>query len=144
MRAWALRKLGPGSAIKSFALDPERYGDVQLEFNAEYRFPLGKPLGVIVNGALFTDIGNIWFLKKDPPDRLPEEVFNFSRLYKDIAIGVGAGLRIDFTFFVIRFDYSYKAKNPSPDNIAGQNKWFYGAQLLSGQFQLGVSYPFIL
>ena len=144
MRAWALRKLGPGSAIKSFASNPERYGDVQLEFNAEYRFPLGKPLGVIVNGAIFTDIGNIWFLKKDPPDRLAEEVFNFSRLYKDIAIGVGAGLRIDFTFFVIRFDYSYKAKNPSPDNIAGQNKWFYGAQLLSGQFQLGVSYPFIL
>ncbi|MBL0131906.1 MAG: BamA/TamA family outer membrane protein [Chitinophagaceae bacterium] len=145
MRAWALRKLGPGSAIKDFSLNPERYGDVQIEFNAEYRFPLGKPFGIILNGAFFTDIGNIWFLKK-APGRLPEEIFNFSRLAKDLAVGVGAGLRIDFTFFVVRFDYSYKAKNPSPspDKAAGQNKWFYGTQLFNGQFQLGVSYPFIL
>jgi outer membrane protein assembly factor BamA len=145
MRAWALRKLGPGSAIKDFSLNPERYGDVQIEFNAEYRFPLGKPFGIILNGAFFTDIGNIWFLKK-APGRLPEEIFNFNRLAKDLAVGVGTGLRIDFTFFVVRFDYSYKAKNPSPspDKAAGQNKWFYGTQLLNGQFQLGVSYPFIL
>ena len=59
-------------------------------------------------------MGNVWFLKKDKPGRLPEEVFNFSRLGKDIAIGAGAGLRVDFSFFVIRFDYSYKVKDPSP------------------------------
>ena len=48
------------------------------------------------------------------PDRPPEEVFKFSRLAKDIAIGAGGGLRIDFNFFVIRFDYSYRIKDPSP------------------------------
>ena len=43
MRAWGLRQLGPGSTIKDFAGStgiPERYGDVQLEANIEYRFPI--------------------------------------------------------------------------------------------------------
>lgn len=145
MRAWPLRKLGPGSSIKDFDLNPQRYGDVQLEANIEYRFPIRTISGVKVNGALFTDIGNIWFLKEaEKSGRLPEEVFNLSRLGKDIAIGVGMGLRVDFNFFVLRLDYSYKAKDPSPDKKEAQNKWFYGARLMNGQFQLGINYPFIL
>lgn len=146
MRAWALRRLGPGSTIKDFSGTdgtPERYGDVQLEANAEYRFPVANIAGVKVNGALFTDIGNIWFLKKSAG--LPEEIFSFNRLGQDIAIGVGTGLRVDFSFFVIRFDYSYKVKDPSPETkyAALQNKWF-GYKLSQGdQFQLGIGYPFI-
>ena len=143
MRAWALRKLGPGSSVKSFDLNPERYGDVQLEANIEFRFPITTISGVKLNGALFTDIGNVWFLK-NVAGRDSAEVFKFSRLGKDIAIGMGAGLRVDFSFFVLRFDYSYKAKDPSPANKEAQNKWFYGAKLFNGQFQLGISYPFIL
>ena len=80
----------------------------------EYRFPLFKPFGIKLNGALFTDIGNIWFLKKEADPLAPEKVFNFSRLGKDIAVGVGLGLRVDFNFFVVRLDYSYKVKDPSP------------------------------
>jgi outer membrane protein assembly factor BamA len=146
MRAWALRRLGPGSIIADFTGDqgtPDRYGDVQLEANAEFRFPLFKPLGIQINGALFTDIGNVWLLKKKAG---PEDaVFNFGRLGQDIAIGVGGGLRIDLNFFVIRFDYSYKVKDPSPnpENASLQNKWF-GYQFFKGdQFQLGIGYPFI-
>ena len=45
MRAWALRKLGPGSSVKDFGLNPERYGDVQLEANIEYRFPITNHFG---------------------------------------------------------------------------------------------------
>ncbi|HMK25478.1 MAG TPA: BamA/TamA family outer membrane protein [Chitinophagaceae bacterium] len=145
MRAWALRKLGPGSTVKSFGLNPERYGDVQLEANIEYRFPITSISGVKLNGALFTDMGNVWYLKiAKAINRPPEEVFNFSRLWKDIAIGAGVGLRIDLSFFVIRLDYSYKVKNPSPEDIAGQNKWFYNWDIRKGQFQLGIGYPFIL
>jgi outer membrane protein assembly factor BamA len=146
MRAWALRKLGPGSTIKDFSGTqgtPERYGDVQLETNAEYRFPLANIAGVKINGALFTDIGNIWYLKKNAG--LPEEVFDIKRLGKDIAVGAGAGLRIDFSFFVIRLDYSYKVKDPSPETKFSsiQNKWF-GYKFSQGdQFQLGIGYPFI-
>ncbi len=143
MRAWALRKLGPGSSVKDFKINPERYGDIQLEGNIEYRFPLGKPFGVKINGALFTDVGNVWFMKK-AVGRPDEEVFNFSRLGKDIAIGAGFGMRVDFNFFVIRFDYSYKVKDPSPADASRQNKWFNNWEFFNGQFQLGISYPFIL
>jgi outer membrane protein insertion porin family len=149
MRAWGLRQLGPGSTVKDFAGTagiPERYGDVQLEGNIEYRFPIRKIGGVKVNGAIFTDVGNVWLLKKDAGT--PEQVFNFGRLAQDLAVGAGAGLRIDFSFFVIRLDYSYKVKDPSPKpvNLDIQNKWFgYKlSQKEATQFQLGISYPFIL
>jgi outer membrane protein assembly factor BamA len=146
MRGWKLRQLGPGSVIKDFngiSGTPERYGDVQLETNVEYRFPFFTIAGVKVNGALFSDFGNIWFLKKNAGT--PEEVFSFSRLPKDIAIDVGTGIRVDFSFFVVRLDYAYKAKDPSPDltHAAGQNKWFYDWKPLKGQLQLGIGYPFV-
>lgn len=143
MRAWRLRQLGQGSVIKSYNTTPERYGDVQLEANIEYRFPLATISGVKLQGAVFTDIGNIWFLKKEAG--LPQEVFNIYRLGDDLAVSAGSGLRIDFDFFVIRFDYSYKVKDPSPipDYTSVQNKWF-GYKFSKGdQFQLGINYPFI-
>ncbi|MGH2552802.1 MAG: BamA/TamA family outer membrane protein [Chitinophagaceae bacterium] len=145
MRAWALRKLGQGSSVKDFGLSPERYGDVQLEANFEWRFPVANISGVKLNGALFTDMGNVWFLKADTVNgRKAEEVFNLGRLGKDLAIGAGLGLRIDFDFFIIRFDYSYKVKDPSPSDIKYKNKWFYDWKLINGQFQFGIGYPFIL
>ncbi len=147
MRAWALRRLGPGSTLKEFKDSlgtPDRYGDIQLEANVEYRFPIGKPLGIKVNGALFIDAGNVWFMKS-AADRPPEEIFKLSRLGKDIAIGAGGGLRIDFDFFVIRFDYSYRIKDPSPalSDAVYQNKWFSYPFFKGAQFQLGIGYPFI-
>jgi outer membrane protein insertion porin family len=146
MRAWRLRQLGPGSTIKPFSGSsgiPDRFGDVKIEMNAEYRFPIAKIWGFWVNGALFTDVGNIWFLKSAAGD--PEEVFSFSRLGKDLAVGMGLGFRIDFNFFVVRLDYAYKAKNPSPSpaEAAGQNKWFYNWKPFNGQLQLGINYPFV-
>jgi outer membrane protein assembly factor BamA len=149
MRAWALRKLGRGSSVKSFGSDgiPDRYGDVQLEGNVEYRFPISVISGVKVEGALFTDIGNVWLLKKDAGDA--NEVFNFGRLGTDLAVGAGAGIRIDFNFFVVRLDISHKAKDPSPAPARQylQNKWFGYVEkdfFKGTQLQLGISYPFIL
>lgn len=144
MRAWRLRRLGPGSAIKDFQEYPYRFGDIQLEMNMEYRFKVTTIAGTRIESVLFTDIGNVWFMKKEAGD--PEEVFKLSRLGKDIAIGMGTGLRLDFTYFIIRLDYAYKVKDPSPDilNQANQNKWFYNWKPLNGQLQLGINYPFKL
>jgi outer membrane protein insertion porin family len=144
MRAWRLRRLGPGSVIKDYASIPERFGDVQLEFNAEYRYPYANIAGVKLEGAIFVDVGNVWYLKKAAG--VPEEVFNFNRLWYDLAVGVGTGLRVDFTFFLLRVDYAWKAKDPSPDpvNADSQNKWFYDFKLLDGQLQIGINYPFKL
>ena len=144
MRAWPLRKLGPGSALKSFDRTeaPDRFGDVQLELNAEYRFFIADLKGIAINSVLFTDIGNIWYLRSNPD--FPGGRFQLNELGKDIAIGAGTGLRIDFGFFLLRVDYAYKVKDPSPD--AGspelQNKLFPNWRLFNGQIQLGVTYPF--
>ncbi|GAC1425848.1 MAG: hypothetical protein NVS9B7_10420 [Flavisolibacter sp.] len=142
MRAWPLRKLGPGSTIRSFAnnIAPDRFGDMRLEANGEYRFYLSRLFGFNLEGALFTDIGNVWFLK--PNKDFPNGEFQFNKLWTDIAIGAGTGLRVDFGFLKARFDYAYKVKNPTPEFLSEKNKWFYGWQIFNGQFQLGIDYPF--
>lgn len=139
MRAWGLRRLGPGSNDKSTELNvaPERFGDMQLEANVEYRFPMFNVTGIQLNGAVFTDMGNIWFLRKNADFENGE--FRFDRFYRDLAIGSGAGLRIDFGFFMLRLDYAYKVKDPSrPAN----DQWLKETKLSDGQFQLGVNLPF--
>ena len=97
------------------------------------------------NGAFFSDVGNIWFIKKGAsPD--PEEIFKLSRLADDLAVGLGTGIRMDFGYFVVRTDFSYKAKDPSPSTVHAnvQNQWFGYSIKKGSQFQIGLSYPFIL
>lgn len=157
MRAWGLRKLGPGRTVKSFdkTIAPDRFGDMRLEFNLEWRIYLAQLLGAYpLETVLFTDIGNVWFVRKN--DDFPEGEFDIGNLGKDIAIGVGTGLRIDFGFLLARFDFAWKAKDPSPADPLAQNKWFYhvrpwfgnktdqatGITKYGAQFQLGINYPF--
>jgi outer membrane protein assembly factor BamA len=96
--------------------------------------------GITINSALFTDIGNVWFLRENAD--FPNGEFKLTRLWKDIGIGIGTGLRVDFGLFLVRLDYAYKAKDPSPEDVQFQNKWFNNWKLTNGQFQLGVNYPF--
>lgn len=150
MRGWQVRQLGLGSSkfydtagmsTKTFPLD--RFGDVQLEGNIEYRFPLGTFFTVKVQSALYVDAGNIWdrHVLIDTPqitrDADKGSDFKFDRFYKEIAVDAGTGLRFDFDLFIIRFDYAYKLKNPQYSN-----EWFEGLKLFHGQFQLGIGYPF--
>ncbi len=152
MRAWGLRKLGPGSTLKDFSItgQPDRYGDMQLETNLEYRFPIANIAGVKLNGAFFTDIGNIWYVKNNGIAADSNAIFHLKNLPRDIAVGSGIGLRFDFDFFVIRLDFAHKVKDPTPpsDKQHLQNKWFGYAnkqEFFNGtRFQLGISYPFIL
>ena len=145
MRGWGLRRLGPGSTIKSYKDDPFRSGDIQIEANAEYRFYLMNIASVKVNSALFTDIGNVWYRVASPD--YPAGTFKFTQFYKDLGVDVGTGLRLDFNYFLLRLDYGLKARNPSPQtgDEDEQNKWFYKWQLksiFSGIVQLGINYPF--
>ncbi len=96
MRAWGVRQLGLGSSLLSdtSTVFRDRYGDIQLEVNGEYRYPLTTIAGVKINGALFVDIGNIWNLKVDVAN--PDSKLTLSRLWKDAAIAAGTGIRIDF------------------------------------------------
>lgn len=113
MRGWNLRQLGLGSSLQSdtSSIFRDRYGDMQLEANVEYRFPLFRISSVRFNSAVFADVGNVWNVRKE--EALPNSEFNFSRFGKDIAIAVGTGLRMDFSYFLIRFDIGFKLKDPA-------------------------------
>ncbi len=141
MRAWAVRRLGLGStAIFESPRKVDRFGDMQLEANVEYRFDLGTVFGIKVKSALFTDVGNIWAKTFDGERRVDSAEFKLSRLYTDLAVGTGTSLRFDFDFFLIRLDWAYQVKNPI---YARENDgWFHKMQIKDGQFQLGIGYPF--
>jgi surface antigen Omp85-like protein len=150
MRGWQVRQLGLGSskfydtAGQAEGTGPlDRFGDIQLEGNVEYRFPLGTIFTVKVQSAIYVDAGNIWdrHILIDTPtitaDAAKGSDFRFNRFYKELAFDAGTGLRFDFDIFILRFDYAYKLKDPQ-----GSNQWFEGLKLFHGQFQLGIGYPF--
>lgn len=144
MRGWQVRRLGLGSSTYFDTLNSggfDRFGDIQLEGNVEYRFNLFTIRSMKVKSALFADIGNIWY-RSNPSGNpaLANAVFTVSRLYKDLAVDGGTGLRFDFDYFLIRFDWSYKLKNPV--NAEVNDGWFNNINLGNGQFQLGINYPF--
>jgi len=133
MRAWPARQLGPGSFKDS--LSTYQYGDLKLEMNLEYRFKLFW----MVEGALFADAGNIWSLAKN--DTITARKFDISRFPKEIALGGGFGLRLDFSFFVFRFDFGFKFYDPS---ISDKSRWIGMDAFKKDQwtFNFGIGYPF--
>ena len=142
MRAWQVRQLGIGSSryFDTASQGLDRFGDIQLEGNIEYRFNLGNLFGIKFKSALFTDIGNIWYRSNNYDPKYVGANFNINKLYTDIAVGAGTSLRADFDYFLIRFDWAYKIKDPA---YASENYgWLHDIQLLRGQFQLGINYPF--
>lgn len=145
MRGWGLRRLGPGHALATVPDYPDRFGDINFETNLEYRFYLLDLFGFKLNSTLFTDVGNVWFMYKNPD--FPGGEFNFNSFFKDLGIDVGTGLRLDIGFFLIRLDYALKVTNPTPEpyNSEAQFRYFYGwswKYLVGGVLQFGVAYPF--
>jgi hypothetical protein len=162
MRAWGLRLLGLGSSVLSdTAADfRDRYGDMQLEANAEFRYTIAQFSGVKIGGALFADMGNIWNLHKN--SEVPNSEFSFNRLTTDIAIGVGTGLRFDFNYFLIRVDFGIKLKDPARaienngwlklSDFTWKNYLYSGKNPVTGEYtpptrnnyaiQLGIGLPF--
>lgn len=116
LRAWRLRSLGPGSYYNPDINDPDVFpdqtGEMKLEGNLEYRFDIFKLFGGFLNvkGATFIDAGNIWNLKENP--YTPGSEFKLSRFYQDIAMGGGFGIRLDFSYAVLRFDFGTPFKVP--------------------------------
>jgi hypothetical protein len=144
MRGWQVRQLGLGSSKFYDTAGgglADRFGDVQLEANVEYRFPIGTILGIKLLSALYVDAGNIWNRHvTDTAKAAQGSDFKFNRFYNELAFDAGTGLRLDFDYFLIRFDWAYKIRDPQ--RIEYSNRWFYGLSLGSGQFQLGIGYPF--
>lgn len=106
IRAWPIRGIGPGSYVDTtFSGVPFQAGDLKIEFNSEFRFPLIASL----ESAIFLDAGNIWDIR---------ESFKGAKFtnswYKELAIGTGIGMRLNVTYAIIRLDFGYKLHNPYP------------------------------
>lgn len=108
IRGFSTRSLGPGT-YKPTAEDQRFFqligGDFRLLANTELRVPFSK----MFSGALFVDAGNIW--TKDtilfgPQSKLTKNWF------KEIAVAGGAGLRVDLTFLLLRFDLGIPFRKP--------------------------------
>lgn len=131
IRAWQARELGPGSLPNTEENQVDQIGNVNLEANVEYRFDITK----IIEGAAFVDAGNIWEYKQGDPR--PSTEFKFNKLWDDIAIGVGAGIRLDFTFFILRFDAATPFKDPG-----APRDQTYDVRIKETNFNIGIGYPF--
>lgn len=157
MRGWPIRKLGIGSNIfydtVANGTFNDKYADIQLEGNIEHRFNLFPFYGFMMRGAVFTDIGNIWF-RNDLDGGLKNAGIQLNRLGRDLAIASGFGARVDFNYFLLRFDLGFPIKDPrfSPDNKGNANleQFFthkYGGWFVNGvwhkpSFQFAIGYPF--
>lgn len=157
IRAFRIRSIGPGS-FGSYAVadtviidEFDRTGDVKLEANAEWRFPMFSML----KGALFVDAGNIWTLKDEiastdpdtgqPVYTRPNGKLTLKNLGQGLAVGTGFGVRLDFSFFVMRFDLGIPIRNPSMEpgsrwviaDVA-EKRWLRKSTNLN----LAIGYPF--
>jgi len=116
IRAFSISSVGPGTydqqddSLGFLQLG----GDVKLELNSEYRFGIYR----FLKGAVFADAGNVWLLKSNPSTL--GDPFSFSRFVNEIAIGAGVGLRIDVSFFILRFDLATPLRKPW---LEQNNKW---------------------
>jgi hypothetical protein len=134
IRAWKIYSLGPGGHQDTLNVRFDRYGDIKLEANLEYRFPIYS----FWHGAFFLDAGNVWFIDENP--QFPNGSFAADRFYREIALGTGFGLRMDFGFFVIRVDLGLPLRDPG--NPYGQ-KWIASwPGTRDFNLNLGIGYPF--
>lgn len=129
IRAWKFRSLGPGVYSDTTVLD--RTGDIALIMSAEYRFPIWSWF----KGAFFADAGNVWLWRKNA--EFPGGEFTPS-FYKQISLGTGFGLRMDFDFLIVRVD----AALPLRDPIKPQPFIPFKESLKRTNFNLGIGYPF--
>lgn len=154
IRAFAPRSIGPGDFhSKNYSSQIFHSGDMKLELNAEFRFPIVWKL----NGAVFVDAGNVWN-QRNPIEYMSSEdiqallkAFNLPRMYNShfdagtflnqIALGTGAGLRLDYESIVIRLDLGVAVHAPYDTGRAGYfnipNFWKDGLRL-----NFGIGYPF--
>ena len=144
-----------------------RNGDLKFLANLEYRAPIWGNL----KGAIFLDMGNTWRLRSlsfgsvedyeytaqlinemgaevtaeelynEDKKWMDQMLFKPSRLFNDIAIGTGVGLRYDLGFLVVRLDWGLCIHQPC-DN--GVSRYFFNTERTSDLHTLNfaIGYPF--
>ena len=171
MRAASPYAYGPGNFYSDkYNQNFFHAGDVKLEANFELRFPIVWKL----YGATFLDAGNVWnwysaadLFKAAGIDDYKEQLQLREDLYdglynnpdwaRQIALGTGAGLRLDLDGLVIRLDigvaihapfltYKYKYEKESgwlPDKTQPINTYFNIPSAADAiRVNFGIGYPF--
>lgn len=136
VRGWGVRTLGPGrydsrNTVSNFI---NQCGDIRLDLNLEYRIKLFW----VFEGAAFIDAGNVWTIRNY--DSQPNGQFKIQSFWKELAWAYGIGLRLDFTYFLIRLDLGMKAYNPA----INQEPWplTHPNWNRDATFHFSVGYPF--
>ena len=167
LRATSPSSYGPGNFYSSkYNQSFFHSGDVKLEANFELRFPIVWKLF----GAAFVDAGNVWnwfstvnlfkasgmedyITRMGIPETLKDGIFNNPDFARQIALGTGAGLRLDIDGLVIRLDlgvgihapyqtYRYD-KNWNTDYTQPITTYYNMPSVLDGlRLNFGIGYPF--
>ncbi len=138
VRGWSVRELGPG---KFRGTDGRidfinQTGDMKLDMNAEYRTYLFWKF----NAAVFVDAGNIWTLRNYAEQ--PGGQFKFNTFFQQIAVAYGLGLRLNFDYFILRFDMGMKAINPAYETQQEHYAIFHPDFSRDFAFHFAVGLPF--
>ncbi|MBR9920546.1 MAG: BamA/TamA family outer membrane protein [Bacteroidetes bacterium] len=167
IRAWSAREIGPGGYRDPLTVENNpnpllfyQSGEFKIELNAEYRFYMMELFGLRFEGALFLDAGNIYTLSPDPNRPLSHlrwtpdyEIIDGATVkvgdnfLQYLAVGSGFGLRLDVTYFMIRFDIGMKLRNPYPTLMEDGTERYWrdlsNFKLRDLNFgNIGLGYPF--
>lgn len=136
MRGWRSNALGPGTTEQATNTVLPPGGDYMAEVNAELRFKVWS----YVNMALFSDVGNVWF---DNTQYVRTNFGEGATLFgKNLlpAWDAGIGVRMDFSFLILRFDIAQKLFVPNLRSFIWNTN---SATFISGfNTNIGIGYPF--
>lgn len=143
IRAFRARAVGPGTfrpEVDANSFLPDQSGDLKFEFNTEIRTKLVS----VIHGAVFLDTGNVWLLNENAEK--PGGKFSGDWI-KELAVGTGAGLRIDASILVLRLDFAFPLRKPYlPDGerwVADKIEFGSGPWRRENLvFNLAIGYPF--
>ncbi|GAB2526314.1 translocation and assembly module lipoprotein TamL [Spirosoma aerophilum] len=116
IRAFRPRAIGPGLFARDTIRDRQLFqdggGDIKLEANTEIRAKLNK----YIEAAVFVDAGNIWTYSNNATFGDEVQAKFSPEFYRQIAIGTGVGIRIDLSYFLVRFDLATPLRKPYKTN----------------------------
>lgn len=137
IRGWIPFRLGPGS------IQPDEVsihgGEIKIALFTEFRQIFLKDIfGAQWHVAWHTDAGNVWYGPKNrfrdesAQDLLRDGKFFLDSFYKQIAVGSGFGLRLDWEFIVARFDATFRVHDL-------EEGWFENKKVY---FSFGIGHSF--
>ncbi|HSZ24969.1 MAG TPA: BamA/TamA family outer membrane protein, partial [Cytophagaceae bacterium] len=83
----------------------------------------------------FVDAGNVWTIKNVEQGAQ----FKFQDAVSQVAVGAGTGIRLDFSFLILRLDIANKVLDPA---MPEGNRFVGKLSLKESVYNIGIGYPF--